>query len=149
MDKLTYQQPISIIKRASNKSKCEAIPLSENSSATHASTFHQQRTPITVLCSGHFLENFSETVANLGSGQWSRNNNESVVSGSCIIMCDSPVADFVGEDTNFVSAKEPELPAVPRVGKLDCSMTLLADKSTYNQVNHCLNVSMNAIIILQ
>jgi hypothetical protein len=62
-------------------------------------------------------------------------------------MCDSPVADFVGEDTNFVSAKEPELPAVPRVGKLDCSMTLLADKSTYNQVNHCLNVSMNAIII--
>jgi hypothetical protein len=62
-------------------------------------------------------------------------------------MCDSPVVDFVGEDTNFVSAKEPELPAVPRVGKLDCSMTLLADKSTYNQVNHCLNVSMNAIII--
>jgi hypothetical protein len=39
LDKLTYQQPISIIKRASNKSKCEAIPLSENSSATHASIF--------------------------------------------------------------------------------------------------------------
>jgi hypothetical protein len=98
LDKLTYQQPISTIKRASNKSKYEPIPLSENTSATHASIFHQQRTPINVLCSGHFLENFSETVANLGSGQWSRNNNESVVSGSCIIMCDSPVVDFVGVD---------------------------------------------------
>jgi hypothetical protein len=74
LDKLTYQQPISTIKRAS------------------------KRTPINVLCSGHFLENFSETVADLGSGQWSRNNNESVVSGSCIIMCDSPVVDFVGVD---------------------------------------------------
>jgi hypothetical protein len=72
LDKLTYKQPISIIKRASNKSNVK-LSRCQRTLVLHMHLFfHQQRTPIKVLCSGRFLlENFSETVANLSSGQWS------------------------------------------------------------------------------
>lgn len=98
LDNLISHRPVSTNKSASNKSKHGGFALSQTANTTHASSIHNPRTTISVLCSGHFLENFSETVASLGSGQWSRTSNESTKSGSCIVMCDSPVIDFAGVD---------------------------------------------------
>lgn len=98
--RLADQQPIAINGSAPITSNNEdIILLSEDTVATNIPSFHKSGSPISVLCSGHFMENFSEAVANLASGQWLRTFNEShIESGRHILLCDSPIVDFVGVD---------------------------------------------------
>jgi len=72
---------------------------------TGISNFEKLASPVSVLCSDYFLENFSETVANLASGRWvntflapSIKNESQVEYGRSILLCDSPIVDFAGVD---------------------------------------------------